>query len=79
MQKEDYRKAFRSLRRLRNTDIQAARDLFYIHNQIQDDLEAKKGTLGSYFRRLLELFTEKRNRPATLGAFTVMSNYTTLE
>ena len=69
MKKNNYPKAFASLRRLRNTDLQAARDLFYIHAQLKDEL-ANEGT--GYVTRFLELFTLKRNRPATLAAFTVM-------
>ena len=72
MKKNNYPKAFASLRRLRNTDLQAARDLFYIHKQLEDELEMQKRTISGYFTRLLELFTLKRNQPATLAAFTVM-------
>ena len=69
MKKNNYLKAFFSLRRLRNTDIQAARDLLYIHAQLKEEIATKQ---RSYFIRLLQLFTVKRNRPATLAAFTVM-------
>ena len=70
MKKNQYPKAFASLRRLRNTDLQAARDLFFIHSTIKQELANQEGR--GYFARLLELFTLKRNRPATLAAFTVM-------
>ena len=70
MKKDNYPKAFASLRRLRNADIQAACDLFYIHKQIEDELNNHKQS--RYFTRLLQLFTSKRIRPATLAAFTVM-------
>ena len=75
---ENYPKAFKSLRRLRNTDLQAARDLFFIHAELNDELEAQKRARtnqkgGGYFSRFFELFTDtKRNRPATIAAFTVM-------
>ena len=70
MKKNQYLKAFASLRRLRNSDLQAARDLFFIHSTIDQELKKQEGR--GYFTRLLELFTLKRNRPATLAAFTVM-------
>lgn len=70
MKKGRYEKAFKSLRRLRNTDLQAARDLFYIHAQLKDELELK-GDKG-YFLRIMELLTVPRNRSATIAAFTVM-------
>lgn len=70
MKKNRYPEAFTSLRRLRNTDLQAARDLFYIHAQLKDEL-ANKDEKG-YITRVVELFTAKRNQPATLAAFTVM-------
>ena len=70
MKKNRYQKAFASLRRLRNTDIQAARDLFYIHAQLKDEASFQEEV--GYFTRLLGLVTIKRNRAATLAAFTVM-------
>ena len=39
IRKDDYRAAFLSLRQLRGTDIQAARDLYYIHCQLQVEAE----------------------------------------
>ena len=78
MKAGNYPKAFQSLRRLRNTDLQAARDLFFIHAELKDELEAQERARanqkgGGYFSRLFELFTDKtRNRPATIAAFTVM-------
>ncbi|KAI9878884.1 MAG: hypothetical protein M1830_010240 [Pleopsidium flavum] len=70
MKKKRYQAAFASLRRLRNTDIQAARDLFYMHSQLKDELRLQEGK--GYFTRLMGLFMEKRNRTATLASFTVM-------
>lgn len=70
MKKGRYPKAFASLRRLRNTDLQAARDLVYIHAQLKMELELK-GDKG-YFVRILELFTLRRNRSATIASLTVM-------
>ncbi|MCJ1262775.1 hypothetical protein MMC22_002645 [Lobaria immixta] len=70
MKKGRYQKAFASLRRLRNTDMQAARDLFYIHAQLSTE-EELKGNKG-YFVRLIELWTLPRNRSATIASQTVM-------
>ena len=70
MKKNRYQAAFKSLRRLRNTDIQAARDLFYIHAQLKEEREFQEES--SYLTRLLGLFKVKRNRSATVAAFIVM-------
>ncbi|KAJ5996890.1 hypothetical protein N7499_006798 [Penicillium canescens] len=63
-------KAYRSLCRLRNTPLQAARDLYYIHAQIKIEM----GLIGesNYVKRFIELFTIPRVRRATLASFTVM-------
>ncbi|KAJ6079572.1 hypothetical protein N7467_009325 [Penicillium canescens] len=63
-------KAYRSLCRLRNTPLQAARDLYYIHAQIKIEM----GLIGesNYVKRFFELFTIPRVRRATLASFTVM-------
>ena len=83
-----YHKAFDSLCRLRNTPLQAARDLYYIHSQVRleeimlgdGDIravrvsEGEKITVrkGRYVTRFIQLFTIPRVRRATLAAFVVM-------
>ncbi|KAL6300612.1 hypothetical protein BKA93DRAFT_828919 [Sparassis latifolia] len=67
MSKGRYPEAYDSLVRLRNNPIQAARDLYYIHVL----LEAEEQIMGGR-NRFLELFTEPRNRRATLASFIVM-------
>lgn len=62
--------AFRSLCRLRNTPLQAARDLYYIHAQIQE--EADIIGHSNYVTRFIQLFTIPRVRRATLASFVVM-------
>lgn len=62
-----YDKAYRSILRLRHNDIQAARDLYYIHVL----LEAEKA-LETGRSPLVELFTVPRNRRAALASFVVM-------
>lgn len=70
MKKNRYTKAYKSLLKLRNNRIQAARDLYYIHCQ----LEVEKEIIGdsNYVTRFLQLFTIPRVRRATLASFTVM-------
>lgn len=65
-----YSKAYKSLLRLRNNPLQAARDLYYIHAQLT--LEREIIGDSNYFQRVTELFTIPRVRRATLASFTVM-------
>lgn len=70
MKKNRYQNAYKSLLRLRNNPLQAARDLYSIHCQ----LEIEKGAMGknNYVTRAVQLFTVPRNRRATLASFVVM-------
>ncbi|KAG9233354.1 hypothetical protein BJ875DRAFT_512488 [Amylocarpus encephaloides] len=70
MKKNRYVQAYRSLIKLRNNPLQAARDLYYIHAQ----LEVEHEIIGesNYFSRFAQLFTIPRVRRATLASFTVM-------
>ena len=70
MKKGRYDAAFKSFLRLRNTELQAARDLYYVHRQLSEELEVLKGQ--SYLSRFFELFTIPRVRRATLASFVVM-------
>ena len=70
MKKGRYVKAFKSFCRLRNSELQAARDLYYVHCQLAEEMEVLKGT--NYFSRFMELFTIPRVRRATLASFIVM-------
>ncbi|KAJ5541541.1 hypothetical protein N7494_006617 [Penicillium frequentans] len=63
-------KALSSLLRLRNTQLQACRDLYYIHSQIQIEMSLIGDS--NYLTRFVELFTIPRVRRATLASFTVM-------
>jgi hypothetical protein len=65
-----YPQAYRSLRRLRFTDLQSARDMYYIHAQLVEENKIIKG--DNFFKRFAELFTVPRNRRAALAAHTVM-------
>ncbi|RDX52241.1 hypothetical protein OH76DRAFT_1400584 [Lentinus brumalis] len=68
MMKGRYPKAFESLRRLRHTEVQAARDLYYIHVLLEAEKEVDKKT-GNKF---LELFTVPRNRRAAQASCLLM-------
>ncbi|PKY08346.1 galactose-proton symport [Aspergillus campestris IBT 28561] len=70
IKKGSMRKAYESLCRLRNTELQAARDLFSIYSQIR--IEQEIAGKGSYAQRCVELFTIPRVRRATLASFVVM-------
>lgn len=70
MKKNRYRKAYESLRRLRFHPIQAARDLYYIHSQLE--VEAAIVGESNYVTRFIQLFTIPRVRRGTLASFVVM-------
>ncbi|KAF9701735.1 hypothetical protein EKO04_000313 [Ascochyta lentis] len=70
IKKNRYRKAWQSLVRLRFSPVQAARDLYYIHAQLQ--VEAQIIGKSNYLKRCIELFTIPRVRRATLASFVVM-------
>ncbi|KAI0179707.1 hypothetical protein GGR52DRAFT_578273 [Hypoxylon sp. FL1284] len=66
MKKGRYREAFRSFCRLRNTEMQAARELYYVHRQVIEERSAFGGrTLG---RRIWELLSVPRLRRATMAS-----------
>lgn len=70
MKKGRYLAAYTSLLKLRNTPLQAARDLYYVHAQLIEE----SAIIGqsNYLQRFIELFTIPRVRRATLASFTVM-------
>ncbi|KAJ7586385.1 hypothetical protein C8J56DRAFT_828274 [Mycena floridula] len=70
MKKGRYQDAYISFKRLRNSELQAARDLYYVHRQIVEEFAVLKGS--SYVSRAVELFTIPRVRRATLASFVVM-------
>ncbi|KIN07190.1 hypothetical protein OIDMADRAFT_139816 [Oidiodendron maius Zn] len=63
-------KAFKSFRTLRPTDIQAARDLYYVYVNVE--LEKKINRGKNFFTMFYELFSIARNRRATLASWIVM-------
>ena len=67
--------AYKSLLRVRNTPLQAARDLYYIHAQLEAEhalLEAKGFNRGNFCARAMELFTVPRIRRATQASGIIM-------
>ncbi|KAK2467513.1 hypothetical protein APHAL10511_000368 [Amanita phalloides] len=70
LKKGRYRQAFNSFCRLRNSPLQAARDLYYVHCQLTAEFSVLQGS--TYFKRFFELFTIPRVRRATLASFVVM-------
>ncbi|KAI7231277.1 MFS transporter [Hortaea werneckii] len=70
MKKNRYQKAYRSLLKLRHHPIQAARDLYYIHCQLQ--IEASIVGKSNYVSRFTQLFTIPHVRRATMASFVVM-------
>jgi sugar porter (SP) family MFS transporter len=65
-----YHDAFHSLIQLRNTELQAAKELYTLYLQASDAQTLK--ARPTFPRKLLELFTIPRIRRATLAAFVVM-------
>lgn len=76
IKKKKYAKAYKSLLRLRNTPLQAARDLYYVHAQLlaEDALLEDQGfaKTDNFFTRAVELFTVPRIRRATQASGIVM-------
>jgi hypothetical protein len=76
MSKGRHRKAFDALCRFRNSRIQAARELYYIHAQMQEEelLIKASGVAvnANLFTRAVELFTIPRIRRATQASGIVM-------
>lgn len=76
MSKKKYSQAYHSFLRLRNTPLQAARDLYYAHALLSQEVELVK-QLGvkpesNFFTRFIELFTIPRVRRATQASGIVM-------
>jgi hypothetical protein len=76
MKKKKISKAYQSLLRLRNSPLQAARDVYYINAQlVQEDIlveESGVAKTDNFFTRFVELFTIPRIRRATQASGIVM-------
>ena len=67
MEKNRYPQVYYSLCRLRHNPLQAARDLYYIHVQLEEEMKIVR--TDNYITRFMELFTISRFRRATLAPF----------
>ncbi|KAF5652782.1 sugar transporter [Fusarium sp. NRRL 25303] len=75
IKKGRHSQAYKSLLRLRNSPLQAARDLYYIHSQLlaEEMLLKEEGFESSNFlTRAMELFTVPRIRRATQASGIIM-------
>lgn len=76
MSKGRHMDAYQSLLRLRGSPLLAARELYYVHAQMQEEelLIKQSGVTvnANMFTRFIELFTIPRIRRATLASFVVM-------
>jgi hypothetical protein len=70
MKKNRYVEAWKSMLVLRKSPIQVARDIYYIHCQLEIEQQIMHGS--TYVSRFTELFTIPRVRRGNLAAFTVM-------
>ncbi|OAQ65250.1 sugar porter (SP) family MFS transporter [Pochonia chlamydosporia 170] len=66
MKKGRYLESFKSFCRLRNTELQAARDLYYAHCQVMEERDAFAG--ASFLSRAWELVAVPRLRRATVAS-----------
>lgn len=76
MSKGRFRDAYKALCRFRNTEIQAARELYYIHAQMQEEellvQAAGFNVKANMFTRFAEIFQIPRLRRATQASGIVM-------
>lgn len=76
LKKRRFPEAYKSLLRLRNSELQAARDLYFIHAQLmfEDALIEESGLTktDNMFTRFVEIFTIPRLRRATQASGVVM-------
>jgi len=76
MSKGRFEKAYRSLKRLRGSDIRAAKEIYYIHAQMQQEellIQASGVAVhANMFTRFIECFTIPRIRRATQASGIVM-------
>ncbi|KAJ7064199.1 hypothetical protein C8F01DRAFT_1055024 [Mycena amicta] len=70
LKKKRFEASFKSFCRLRNSELQAARDLYYAHVQLRAEDEAFGGS--TYFGRIRDLVVVPRLRRALFGGWIVM-------
>ena len=68
-----YNKVFQSLRSLRHSKLQAARDMMLIHFRLRKEDELRKLNQNRWYKRgVYELFAIRRNRRAVVASLIVM-------
>lgn len=70
IQNHKVQKAYRSFRRIRNTELEASRDLFYTYVGVEIERRVNRGK--NFFTKLWELFSVPRNRRATMATWMIM-------
>ena len=77
IKKGRYQKTYRPLLRLRNSPLQAARDLYYIHAQIEAEnvmIQVQEvAKIDNIVTRFIKLFTTPRIRRATQASGIIMT------
>ncbi|KAI7341120.1 putative MFS myo-inositol transporter [Hortaea werneckii] len=63
-------KAYRSFRRIRNSELEACRDLFYTYVGVELERKVNKGK--NFFTMFWELFSVPRNARATMASWIIM-------
>lgn len=66
MKKGRYQESLKAFCRIRNSEMQATRDMYYAHCQIKEERDAFAGI--SFFQRAKELVTVPRLRRATMAS-----------
>ncbi|KAI1619771.1 MFS transporter [Exophiala viscosa] len=69
---ERYQEAFQSLYKLRNTELQAARDVYSTYLQRRAQKKVEESESPSFVRKIMELVTIPRIRRATTASYVVM-------
>lgn len=70
IQRHRIRKAYESFKVIRNSDLQAARDTYYVYVGVELERKANRGK--NFFTMFRDLFTVPRNRRATQASWIVM-------
>lgn len=70
LQNHKVEKAYHSFRRIRNTELEACRDLFYTYVGVELERRVNKGK--NFFTQLWELFSIPRNARATMASWIIM-------
>ncbi|KIW11047.1 hypothetical protein PV08_10346 [Exophiala spinifera] len=67
-----YDRAFKTLCKLRNSELQAAKEIYSMYLQHREQVKVGDVEMVSFFAKILELFTVPRIRRATTGSYVAM-------